>query len=83
MTDTRTDDNQFASLEALTQSNDFEAVHAGLTEALRLLESPGIGLNASIRAYEVGRKLSDRCQALLDAAELRITQLDGDKPVVE
>ncbi|HQY31335.1 MAG TPA: exodeoxyribonuclease VII small subunit [Thermomicrobiales bacterium] len=67
-----------ARLDALANASDFEAVHAGLSEAVRLLESPGIGLNQSIRAYEVGRTLADRAQALLDAAELRIAQLDSN-----
>jgi exodeoxyribonuclease VII small subunit len=58
-------------------SDDYEAVRNGLTQVITLLEQPGLGLNDSVRAYEVGRKLAEQCQRLLDAAELRITQLDG------
>ena len=58
-------------------SDDYEAIRAGLTQVIGLLEQPGLGLNDSIRAYEVGRQLAEQCQNLLDAAELRITQLDG------
>jgi exodeoxyribonuclease VII small subunit len=61
----------------LSASEDYEAVRNGLTQVITLLEQPGLGLNDSVRAYEVGRKLAEQCQRLLDAAELRITQLDG------
>ena len=61
----------------LATSDDYEAVRAGLTQVVGLLEQPGLGLNDSLRAYEVGRMLAEQCQKLLDAAELRITQLDG------
>lgn len=71
-------DEQLTALETATASPDFETAHAALTAAVHLLESPGIGLNQSLRAYELGRTLADQCQALLDAAELRITQLDGE-----
>jgi exodeoxyribonuclease VII small subunit len=78
MTDSNAIEAQITALELLLTADDFEAVHAGLTESVRLLESAGIGLNHSIRAYEIGRRLSDRAQALLDAAELRISMLDAD-----
>jgi exodeoxyribonuclease VII small subunit len=61
----------------LSASEDYEAVRNGLTQVITLLEQPGLGLNDSVRAYEVGRKLAEQCQRVLDAAELRITQLDG------
>jgi exodeoxyribonuclease VII small subunit len=61
----------------LSASEDYEAVRNGLTQVITLLEQPGLGLNDSVRAYEVGRRLAEQCQRLLDAAELRITQLDG------
>lgn len=64
-------------LEQRAKSDDYEAIRAGLTQVIGLLEQPGLGLNDSIRAYEVGRQLAERCQSLLDAAELRISQLDG------
>jgi exodeoxyribonuclease VII small subunit len=66
--------NQLASL---ANSSDYEAVRDGLNQAIQLLEQPGLGLNDSVRAYEVGRLLAERCQHLLDSAELRITELDG------
>jgi exodeoxyribonuclease VII small subunit len=78
MSDAVQTEETLARLDALANSSDFEAVHAGLSETVRLLESTGVGLNQSIRAYEIGRALADRCQALLDAAELRVSQLDPD-----
>ena len=65
------------NLAKQASSDDYEAIRAGLTQVIGLLEQPGLGLNDSIRAYEVGRQLAEQCQHLLDAAELRITQLDG------
>lgn len=64
-------------LTALSDSSDYEVVRDGLNRAIQLLEQPRLGLNDSVRAYEVGRALADRCQQLLDAAELRVTELDG------
>ena len=68
-------------LSSLSTSSDYEAVRDGLNRAIQLLEQAGLGLNDSIRAYEVGRALADRCQQLLDAAELRVTELDGGAAV--
>ena len=64
-------------LSTLAESADYEAIRSGLSAVISLLEQPGLALNDSVRAYEVGRLLADRCQALLDEAELRIVQLDG------
>ena len=64
-------------LSALAESADYEAIRSGLSAVISLLEQPGLALNDSVRAYEVGRLLADRCQTLLDEAELRIVQLDG------
>lgn len=69
-------------LASLAGSSDYEAVRDGLNQAVLLLEQPGLGLNDSVRAYEVGRQLAGRCQQLLDAAELRITELDDGAGVL-
>ena len=63
--------------ERLATSRDYEQIRDGLTAVIQLLEQPNLGLHDSVRAYEVGRLLAERCQELLDAAELRITQLDS------
>ena len=77
MTDTANTGELLVRLTALATSSDYEAVRDGLNTAIQLLEQPGLGLNDSVRAYEVGRQLAERCQALLDEAELRVTELDG------
>ena len=77
MTDDTNTSQLLDRLARLATSDDYEIVRAGLTEVIGLLEQPGLGLNDSVRAYEVGRMLAEQCQTLLEAAELRITQLDG------
>lgn len=64
-------------LAELAQSNNYEAIRSALNGVIAKLEQPGISLQESVRAYEIGRSLADRCQTLLDEAELRITQLDS------
>ena len=81
MTDQVSTGTLLNELAALPDSSDYEAVRDGLNRAIQLLEQPGLGLNDSIRAYEVGRALANRCQQLLDAAELRVTELDGGDAV--
>ena len=77
MTDDTSTSQLLDRLAKLATSDDYEIVRAGLTEVIGLLEQQGLGLNDSVRAYEVGRMLAEQCQTLLEAAELRITQLDG------
>ena len=77
MTEQLTNAQILENLAKQASSDDYEAVRSGLAQVIGLLEQPGLGLNDSIRAYEVGRTLAEQCQKLLDAAELRITQLDG------
>ncbi|HET7055564.1 MAG TPA: exodeoxyribonuclease VII small subunit [Thermomicrobiales bacterium] len=77
MTESANSKQVLDSCDQLSVSEDYEAVRNGLTQVITLLEQPGLGLNDSVRAYEVGRRLAEQCQRLLDAAELRITQLDG------
>jgi exodeoxyribonuclease VII small subunit len=77
MTEQSSNAQLLENLAKQASSDDYEAVRAGLAQVIGLLEQPGLGLNDSIRAYEVGRTLAEQCQKLLDAAELRITQLDG------
>jgi exodeoxyribonuclease VII small subunit len=77
MTDTSANLEAWA---ALHESADYETIRTGLSEVIALLEQPGLGLNESVRAYEIGRQLAHRCQVLLDEAELRISTLDADVP---
>lgn len=53
----------------------FEELYSRLEETVEKLERGGLSLEESIALYEEGMGLAKRCQALLDAAELRITKL--------
>ncbi len=56
----------------------FEAAYARLEEVLSRLQIGNMTLDESLAAYEEGMALAAHCQALLDAAELRIEALDRE-----
>ena len=63
----------------------FEELYKQLEEKVALLEQGGLSLDDSLSAYEEAVTLAQRCQQLLDGAELRITRLKeslaiGDEP---
>ena len=53
----------------------FEAAYAELEGIIAQLETGDLPLDESVTLFERGRKLSEHCQALLDKAELRVSQL--------
>ena len=53
----------------------FEASMNRLDEIVKALEAGEVPLEESIRLFEEGTKLAAKCGALLDAAELKVTQL--------
>lgn len=53
----------------------FESVYGELEETVRRLDGGGQTLDEAIALYEKGMRLARRCQELLDAAELRIVNL--------
>ncbi|MBI1886567.1 MAG: exodeoxyribonuclease VII small subunit [Chloroflexi bacterium] len=53
----------------------FEELYRRLEEAVAKLEAGGLSLDEAIGLYEEGMKLAQRCQEMLDSAELRITRL--------
>ena len=57
------------------ESLDFETAFGSLQEAIGQLERGGLSLDASIRTFERGMALANRCAELLDAAELRVTRV--------
>ncbi|MGQ9909570.1 MAG: exodeoxyribonuclease VII small subunit [Candidatus Flexifilum sp.] len=63
-----------ADLHALT----FEAAFAELTRIVAQLDDPDLTLDDAVARFERGRALAAHCQALLDQAELRISQVDDD-----
>lgn len=59
-------------------SLDFEQAFIQLQESVRRLESGELPLEESVALYETGRALAERCQKLLDTAELRVRKLDEE-----
>ena len=58
-----------------SQQPAFEELYKQLEEKVTLLEHGGLSLDDSLAAYEDAVSLAQRCQQLLDGAELRITRL--------
>jgi exodeoxyribonuclease VII small subunit len=61
-----------ASLTDLT----FEDAYAQLEDIAAQLESGDLSLDESVALYERGQALAQHCSDLLDAAELRIRQIN-------
>ncbi|MFQ6020260.1 MAG: exodeoxyribonuclease VII small subunit, partial [Dehalococcoidia bacterium] len=53
----------------------FEDVYHRLEETVAKLEEGGLTLEQAIALYEEGMKLAQRCQAMLEGAELRVARL--------
>jgi len=64
----------------------FEEAYARLEEIVRRLEGDDLTIEQSVELYEQGVALVQHCNARLDGAELRISQLapsgDGELRVV-
>jgi len=54
----------------------YEQAHEQLEIVIAQLESGELTLEASVKLYEEGQKLSAHCQKLLEEAELKIKQVD-------
>lgn len=53
----------------------FEALYAELEETVRRLEEGDLSLSDALSLFERSTVLAERCNALLDHAELRVRQL--------
>jgi exodeoxyribonuclease VII small subunit len=53
----------------------FEDLYTQLEAKVALLEKGGLSLDDSLAAYEEAVGLAQKCQEMLDGAELRITRL--------
>jgi exodeoxyribonuclease VII small subunit len=53
----------------------FEEIFRRLDETVTKLEEGGLPLEKSLSLYEEGMRLAQRCQEMLDAAELKVRQL--------
>lgn len=58
------------------QNLSYELAYAELEQIVRQLEESALSLDASVTLFERGRLLAAHCQTLLDAAALRVTQID-------
>lgn len=72
---------QKASNDAATES--YELLMQRLQDVVERLEVGELPLADALGLYEEGVKLAARCQALLDAAELRVQQLVAGSDGVE
>ncbi len=57
----------------------FEEALTELEQIVRALESGGLSLEETLALYERGRALADRCQQLLQEAQLRVQRLERDE----
>jgi exodeoxyribonuclease VII small subunit len=65
-----------------TPVDTYEERYARLQEVVAQLEAGELPLDRSLKLYEEGVRLAAECQALLDAAELRVAQLQpGDSTI--
>ena len=61
--------------DGLDDGLDFEAAFGRLQEAIGLLERGGLSLESAIETFERGMALANRCDEILEAAELRVTRV--------
>ncbi len=64
-----------ASKKQKKSDDSFEALYQRLDETVQKLENGGLTLEESVSMYEEGMKLAQRCQELLQGAELKVTRL--------
>ncbi|CAN5726004.1 hypothetical protein BH24CHL4_BH24CHL4_26180 [soil metagenome] len=67
--------DQLSGWETAALEGSFEEAMAALETIVKLLDQGNLALDDSVRCFEIGTRLSERCQQLLEAAELRITTL--------
>lgn len=58
----------------------FEELVEMLEETIQKLDGDSLTLEESISAYERSVAIASACEAILDSAELRISQIDVRKP---
>jgi exodeoxyribonuclease VII small subunit len=64
--------------ESLSAKGTFEEALDALETIVHLLDEGNLPLETSVRCFEIGTRLSDRCAKLLEDAELRITILSAE-----
>ena len=66
-------------MDAVIDDLRFEEAYGELETIVRRLEGGDLPLEESVALYERGRELAIHCQRLLDAAELRVTQVSANE----
>lgn len=61
----------------------FEDLYTQLEAKVAMLEKGGLSLDDSLAAYEEAVGLAQKCQEMLDGAELRITRLRETIPTAD
>ena len=61
----------------------FEQALGELEETVAKLEAGELTLEASLALFELGQKLANRCNDLLEKASLRVEQLTNDGEIVD
>ena len=61
----------------------YEQALAELEEIVEQLENQSLELDATLMMFERGKLLIQRCQALLDQAELKVRNLSVENPKLE
>jgi len=56
----------------------FEEAYTQLEDIVARLEAGNLPLEETVRLYERGQALARRCEELLEAAELRVQQIDDN-----
>lgn len=56
----------------------FEAAYDRLQAVVVALENGDLSVEQAVEHYELGRHLAAHCQAILDKADLRVSQIDDD-----
>ncbi len=56
----------------------FEQCFAALDEVVAYLETGNLSLAETVACFELGVRLADRCDAFLNDAELRVSEIAGD-----
>jgi exodeoxyribonuclease VII small subunit len=59
----------------MSEATSFETLYRELEEAVRRLEAGNLSLEDSLALYSRATSLAERCNALLDRAELRVRQV--------
>lgn len=62
-----------------TKKNDFESSLKELETILTSMEEGGLSLEASLKSFEKGIKLTRHCQKLLEQAEQKVTTLGEEE----